>query len=714
MMKSMPVSPVKGQASVNTLVAVLLGVFSTVSIAEDASFSLEEVVVTAQKREQSLQDVPIAITAFGEDDLKRLNASDMSDLQYSTPNLTISTNGKNIPRVGLRGISDYSRNPGYDNRVSVYVDGMYAGRSAVANQSTLDIQRVEVLRGPQGTLFGKNTVAGAISLTTKKPEDAFMASIKVDAGNYDYQSLSSMINGALIDEKLYAKLMLSDTQRDGFKENLFDGKDLNGLDNQAARLQLRWLLDNGEVNFYAEKSKDVTDSIGSEALKDSVAPLPYEVSLDSDVVESVETKGYGVNVDYTLPNDFELTSITGYRHSDAYYINDEDYSVFDVARSLTAEESEHFSQEFRLSSPLHDKYDYVLGLYAFDQTNESQSAAIGGALFPNPNTSVSVPAEVNVESFAAFIHGNYRINEQWELTGGLRYTYETKELKYSITDTTGLFTNGSLDDDRRAEDLSPKLGVNYYVNEDVMLYGGYSRGFKSGGWNVDFIPTFETIAFDDEKVDAFELGIKSTLSDGRVRFNAAVYSANYSDFQVFQFLPLTGGGTLLSITNAGEVTAEGFEADINWAMTERLTLWAAYGYTDTSFDEFKDGGGIGVDYDGNQAPDAPKETYSVGLEYRQPIGDLAELVASADYSFRDEFYTNPNNLDANKVGDYDMINARVGLESVDETWSIYAWVKNAADADDLTDSSVSFLGIDRGNYLQPRTYGVSVEYRIGE
>ena len=674
---------------------------------------LEEVVVTAQKRAQSIQDVPIAITAFGTSDLERLNARDMSDLQFSTPNLTVSYNSKAIPRIGMRGISDYSRNPGYDNRVSVYVDGIYSGRSSASNQSTLDIERVEVLRGPQGTLFGKNTVAGAISLTTKKPSEELGGFLELDAGNYDYTSVTGMVNAPLIEDTLFAKLMVNDKQRDGYRTNLFNGDELNGLDEQAARLQLRWLMDQGEVNFSVDTSKDDTDSLAAIAVNDPFAPGEFEVSLNDDVVQEINNWGAGLTVDYTLSNEFELTSITGYRDVDFLSTIDEDFSHFPVASSRTTEESEHFSQEFRLASPVNETFDYVVGLFYFDQTNVSTSAAKGDVLFPNPNTSVTVPATVDVTSMAAFVHGNYRFNEYWSLTGGLRYTYEEKELEYAITDTTGLFTNGSLDDDRDADDFSPKVGVNYFMNDDVMFYANYAKSFKSGGWNVDFISTFDQISFDDEQVEAYELGMKSTLADGRVRLNVALYSSNYTDFQVFQFVPLANGGTTLTITNAGEVTAQGFEADANWAVSEHFTLWATYGYTDSSFDKFKDGGGPGIDYDGNDTVDAPAQTYSLGLEFRYPVGDLGEMVASSDYAYRDEFYSNPNNLDVNKVGAYDLVNARIGIESSDARWSLFLWGKNLADADDLNEQSVSFLGIQRGSYIMPRTYGATFAYNFG-
>ncbi len=569
------------------------------------------------------------------------------------------------------------------------------------------------MRGPQGTLFGKNTVAGAISLTSKKPSEDRHGSVELALGNDNLTSVTGMFNTPIIDDKLYAKLMVNDRQRDGYRTNVYNGDDLNGLDDQSARLQLRWLMDSGEVNFSVDKTRDITNGISTESVNDSVAPKKFEINSDEELIQNIEGHGAGLTIDYTLANDFELTLISGYRETDYIYNNDEDFSHLDVAHSTTTEKSEHFSQELRLASPANDTYDYVLGLFYFEQSNQSSSSAIGGPLFPNPNTFVTVPAEVDVTSVAAFFHGNYRINDQWSLTGGLRYTYEEKDLQYTITDTIGLFTNGSLDDDRDAEDVSPKIGVNYFLDDNTMFYANYAKSFKSGGWNVDFISSFDNVAFDDEQVDAYELGVKSTLADGRVRLNMALYSSKYSDFQVFQFVPISTGGTVLTITNAGEVTAKGFEADVNWAVSENITLWATYGYSDSVFDEFKDGGGPSIDYDGNDTVDAPSYSYSLGLEYVQPLGTLGDFVASLDYSYRDKFYTNPNNFEENAVDGYDLVNARIGVDSAEGDWSVFLWAKNLADADDINDQSVSFLGFQRASYIEPRSYGLTFKYNFG-
>jgi len=676
--------------------------------------TIEEIVVTAQKREQSLQDVPIAITAFGEGDLERLNAYRLSDLQYSTPNLTISPQNRSNLRVGLRGVSDFSRNPGYDNRVSVYVDGVYVGRSAASNQAALDIERVEVLRGPQGTLFGKNTVAGAINLTTSKPQGEFASFVELEAGNDSLYAVTGMLNGALVEDKLFAKAVINTTQRDGYVTNLFNGEDLNGLDDTGGRLQLRWLGEATEVNFAIESMKSDALFHGREAVPDPAAPAIYEVNFDVESLQEIDLFGASVTVDHEFANGYTLTSISGYRDTEFQNQADEDYAPLDISSSAIGEQSDHFSQEFRLASPADERYDYVVGLYYFDQTNDSTTSARGGALFPVPNSAVTVPATVDVNSWAVFFHGSYQLTDKLQLTGGLRYTYEEKEVDFTITDTTGLFTNGSFQDDRDADDLSPKIGLNYFLNDEVMFYGSYSKGFKSGGWNVDFLRTFEQIAFDDEEVDSYEAGVKSTLGDGRLRLNAAVYRMEYTDFQVFQFVPLSTGGTILTLTNAGEVTSQGLELDANWALSNAFTLWANFGYTDAEFDSFKDGGGPGVDYDDNKLPDAPETTYGLGIEGRFPVGPGGELVAQLDYSYRDDFFTNPNNEPVNEVDSYTLWNGRVGYESLDGTWSVYAWGRNLADSDDEIYKSVAFLGINRAVYQEPRMYGVTFRYNFGE
>jgi len=685
---------------------------------QDSGFTLEEVVVTAQKRDQSLQDVPLAITALSSDDLQRVNAQDMKDIQFSTPNLTVNGATAATQSFGIRGISDFSRNPGYDNRVGVYVDGVWAGRSTASNQSALDIQSVEVLRGPQGTLFGKNTVAGALNITTKRPTEELGGTLAVDLGNYNLQKVMGTINLPLTDN-LLTKLSVSTTRRDGHVDDVFTSRDYEDKDEQAVRGQVQWnASDNTEVMFSFDHMENEFTTTIAESAGDALAPKPYEVALDGTQFMSTQVEGLGLTINHTLESGFELTSITGKRYSEWVLTdNDEDYTPGPFASSSFTEESDHISQEFRLASPEDDDFDYVLGVYFLDQEINGNNDALAFAPLVNPlapavYVGARAASTVEVSSFAAFAHGNYQLTDNLELTAGLRYTKEDKDLDYSIEDTSGLFANTTLKDDRSASNWSPKASLNWFVNDDIMIYGSYSKAYKSGGWNADMVASAEAIGFDDEEVDSFEIGMKSTLLDGRMRFNATVFHANYTDYQVFSFVPLSSGGTLITVSNAGEVTSQGLELDLQWMISENWRLWSAYGYTDSTFDKFENGGGPGVNYDGNATANAPEDNFSFGFEYATQTAD-GELIASMDYFYRGESFSNPNNAADNEVESREEVSARVGYEAGSGQWSAYLWGKNLTDETTVISSSRSFLGLKREQFNMPRTYGISVKYNFG-
>jgi len=685
---------------------------------QDPGFVLEEIVVTAQKRDQSLQDVPLAITALSSDDLQRVNAQDMKDIQFSTPNLTVNGATAATQSFGIRGISDFSRNPGYDNRVGVYVDGVWAGRSTASNQSALDIQSVEVLRGPQGTLFGKNTVAGALNITTKRPTEELGGTLAVDLGNYNLQKVMGTINLPLTDN-LLTKLSVSTTRRDGHVDDVLTGRDYEDKDEQAIRGQVQWnASDSTEVMFSFDHMENEFTTTVAESASDALAPKPYEVALDGAQFMSTEVEGLGLTINHTLESGYELTSITGKRYSEWVLTdNDEDYLPSPLASSSFTEESDHISQEFRLASPEDDDFDYVLGVYFLDQEiNGSNDASVFAPLVnplaPAVYANARAASTVEVSSVAAFAHGNYQLTDNLELTAGLRYTKEDKDLDYSIEDTSGLFTNTTLKDDRSASNWSPKASLNWFVNEDIMIYGSYSKAYKSGGWNADMVASAEAIGFDDEEVDSFEIGMKSTLLDGRMRFNATVFHANYTDYQVFSFVPLSSGGTLITVSNAGEVTSQGLELDLQWMINENWRLWSAYGYTDSTFDKFENGGGPGVNYDGNATANAPEDNFSFGFEYATQTAD-GELIASMDYFYRGESFSNPNNAADNEVESREEVSARVGYEAGSGQWSAYLWGKNLTDETTVISSSRSFLGLKREQFNMPRTYGISVKYNFG-
>ena len=720
-------------AQVGALLTAASG-FSTTAMAQTAA--LEEVIVTAQKRDQSSQDVPIAITAVSSADIERVGASELKDLQFSTPNLTVTGNNPNQQSYGLRGVSDKGRNAGYDQRIGVYVDGVWVGKSAASNQSTLDIASVEILRGPQGTLFGKNTVAGAININTQRPTDVLEGAVAVDVGNYGYRNLTATVNAPLA-ETVNAKVSFNKSDRDGYIDNVFDGKEYNNRDSLAFRAQVSWdMSDKTQVYFTADHYENQTLWISSEQTPefelDSRAVEAYVVSVDDENKFDLDgVGGISMTIEHQLDNGFELTSISAYRYEELGYIgSDQDFSAATFplsANSKYNEEASHFSQEIRLASPADEAFNYVVGLYYLKQNIEAQggsSLSLSPLVAPLPTMYIDHDTDMDVESYAAFVHANYQLSESLQLTAGLRYTNESKDVDYFISDNTSFFispgflqyTEDAFVGGRSSSDVSPKISLNWFASEDVMVYGGYSKAFKSGGYNADWIASLQGFEFDDESVDAYELGIKTLLLDGRLRFNAAVFNSSHSDYQVQAQTPIEAtGGSTLTILNAEELTSQGFEVEVEFLATDWLRVWGSYGYADVEFDKFigcTRNGLNNQDCSGNQPADSPKVNYNFGSELTFATSG-GEIYANAQYFWRDEMYSNPGN-DANTLNkEYGELSGRIGWRSADDQWAISLWGKNLTEEEEQIYTLPSFLQANTAVYNMPRTFGVSLKWNLG-
>lgn len=683
---------------------------------------IEEIIVTAQKRSESLQDVPVSITALSSDTLNSIGAVGLHDIEYATPNLNFGDGARQVRGyISIRGVGDESRNIGTEVRAGVYVDGVYLGRSQSVNSSLLDVERVEVLRGPQGTLFGKNTVSGAINITTQKPYAEFGGWASLGTGNYGLLDAKGSINIPFTD-RFYGSVSMQSLSRDGYIDNIFLDTELNERDLTSWRAQLLFIpMDNLEIRLSFDGLTEDIDSTGEVALGGAgdmgghfFAPDPREVAFDLDTFEKRDLSGTALHIDYEFNSGFTLSSITALRNAEFSEVSEEDYAPYFVASSDFNEDSDQLTQEFRLISPNYDNFDYVVGLYYFDQdASTTRSASLGPAATGGPILSAITPGTTNAESYAAYFHGNYRFTDRFALTGGLRYTSEKKNINYSIIDQTGFFTTIiDFQDSRKDNEWSPKIGLNFDMNDDVMLYVSYSEGFKSGGWNADFITTVEQIAFDPEFATNYEFGMKSSWLNQRLRLNGALFHTEYDDYQVFQFVQTSGSGTIFTLTNAGEVTAEGLELELTVAATSNLLFTAALGLVDASFDTFKDGGGPGIDYDGNTLPYAPDTTFSLLADWEIPIGSAGSVLLHGDYRYSDSFWSDSDNSDFNFVPSYDLWNARLAYLSGGGRWEVAAWIRNISDSTFLRSKSLSFLGVPRGHYSMPRTYGLEARFNF--
>jgi len=582
---------------------------------------LEEVVVTAQKRAESSQDVPISIQAIGSGTIEELGASQLYDLSRAVPSLSVGGIPGSQVQAGLRGVVDYSRNIGIDSRMGVYIDGVYQGRSSTSNQPLLGLESVEILRGPQGTLFGKNTVSGAINLNTRKPSDEFSGQVSVGGGDKGYQTGSLYLNGPLSD-KLAGTIAISWQERDGYYSNTTLGKKVGDWDQRGVRGQLQFLpTDDLEILLAADYGKNKSEG----PLFTKFADRIYTTAKgpESDVQEFW---GLAATVNYGMSGGYTLSSITAYRDNEYSGTGDEDFSgLVEAFQTRFDEYPQQFSQEFRIVSPVGDYFDWVAGLYYFDSSNNQDGRAVyldPGILLGNPALSaasgvVSVPANIDTTSYAAYVHGNYRFTEQWELTAGLRFTSDEKNVDFAQISTpddvaaaTALATavfgpelgpvlgpqfpgallgspNIEYSGDRTDNNVSPMLGLNFRPNADVLYYAKYARGFQSGGFNTDFFPYLPSIEFKDENVDAFEIGVKSMLADGTLQLNADVFLQKYNDLQVFQRIESPPSGTVIALTNAGKSTSQGMEFEGIWLPVDQLQLTLNGAYLDATYDKFE-------------------------------------------------------------------------------------------------------------------------------
>lgn len=719
--------------------------------AASSSFVMEEVVVTAQMRTESSQDVPISIQAFSSETIERLGATQVMDLARSAPSLSTGGIPGSNQTSGIRGVVDQGRNIGIDSRMGVYIDGVYQGRSSTNNQPLLGLESVEILRGPQGTLFGKNTVSGAINLNTRKPTEKFVGEVKAGLGNEGYYTGSAMVSGGLTDT-VFGSIAYSTQQRDGYFNNTALGGQVGDWEQESARGQLRF-VPNDQLEVILAADFGSTDS---EMPIFTQLALPVYTTVKAPESDTVDFWGTALTVNFMTESDYTFTSISAYRENEYVLIGDEDFSAAVTAfQTQFDEDGEQFSQEFRVVSPQNDTYDWVAGVYYFDgRVSTARNLRFGAPILPSQLLSgvIAIPSVNDATSYAVYVHGNYRITEQLELTAGIRFTDEEKDFDFNQVNTpddattaavvleTGLGLpaataaflaaqlpgslfgafNLNYQDKYSDSNWSPTLGLNYQMNDDVMYYAKYSRGYQSGGFNGDFNPYLPAIEFDSEYVDAFEIGVKSTLLDGTLQLNADVFVQKYSDFQLFQRVPV-GDSSVQIVSNAGEVTSQGLEIETVWLPTDTLQLTLNATYLDATYDKFENPI-VAIDptqpanYNGNDLNYAPELKVFASVEYIQPIGDAGALSFELNYSYQDDSYSNaPNNDTFELIPAYDLWNGRITFNPASDRWAVSAWIQNIGDDEYyIAHSQASLTNINRVIWGAPRLFGMEFKFYLGE
>lgn len=748
------VSNARVRKSVHAVICtLLLAALPAPTIAQ--SGMLEEIIVTATKREQSLQDVPMAITAFSAEVIEEAGINNALDLAVVAPSLTITVNTQPFTAAfRIRGIGTSQSDVALEPSVGLFVDEVYLNRSGLGMSDLTDIERIEILQGPQGTLYGKNTNAGAISIFTKRPNlEEFEGYVETTVGDYNLQKLTASASGPVSDS---LALRLSGTvhQHNGYMDNSA-GKDLNDADdwNLIGKLlyepsdQLRILVNANYVNRNANCC--AADSVQSDSVNKALAtsglaidknnPYDHKIAVDVDNKFNNNSEGISMIADYDLSwGSFKSITAFGSANGGASY--DPDRSQLDVMSYVNAKsKGDSASQELRFTSQANDNLDYQLGLFYFQSTTKSgdgnpfvilgedfisqaNQQDLSGLLPPGvpniafvaqPGDYISARTKLETHSIAAFGQTTWHINERWRATGGLRWTDEQKDadLRVAVDSTaisaslTGLSFLTSvttpIDDDfsRSKSKVNWLASTSFDIFEDTMLFGRASTGSKSGGFNtVNGTP--EEREFDDEDTTSYELGAKSTLLESRLRVNASLFFTQIDDYQFQQQLN-TGIGTRVS--NQAQVETAGLDLELQALPLPNLTLTAGLIYM--SKYQITDGPNKGA-----ELPFTAEYSGTVSATLMLPLADGA-IYSRTDYSYMDDHLTtgsvNPTSKD---LQDRTTLNTKLGWRN--DHWNLSVWGKNLTNDiyAGLTAETFLVTGMDAYFLAPPRTYGATLRY----
>jgi len=701
-------------------------------IDETSKLGLEVLVITAEKRSQTLQETPMAVTAFTQEDMELRDATDLRGLQNYTPNLEFNneSGGQNNSRVTLRGIGTETLVGGGDPGVALHVDGIYVGRSSASATSIFDVERLEVLRGPQGTLYGRNATGGSINIISAKAKEDFEASFDLTAGNYNRTRARGILNVPLTDN-VYSRFSIIKEDRDGYLENSFaGGGDNDDKDLLSIRGQVLWDLDDdNEVIFRAFHTKvggvgsgskylgvDTDYQFGpsltgiSDGSSGPPAGVPlatalytnpangipanpqssdfYTISKNAAEFVDMEHKGIDLTVEWNLSDSVVLRSISSYQTMDNATLVDADNSELTIETRSRQNQADQQSQEFNLFSNSDSDLQWILGaFYYHEELEEEFQTFVGGGLLdptiplvggqlPGGNgVSQNPTASHETYSYAVFGQATYSFTDALRVTAGMRYSKDDKEQSR---------TNGGVIDSVNGYRLG--AGGATGPEPDTLVEADWSS--TTGKLSVDYdlsdtnllYASYSTgfkaggipfngvqIAYEPEKVTSFEIGSKNEFFDNRLRLNVAAFSYDYEDLQVFR---LTGDGPRAE--NAAQSSVKGIEVEFQGVITESLRVDGSMGYLDAVYDEYT----IDIpptDYSGNTLNHAPKNMFNLGVQYQHEFSE-GGLTARVDYVHRGDTYFDRANTDVDLQEAYGLVNVNLRYET--EDWFVAIYGKN--------------------------------------
>ena len=692
-----------------------------------------DIVVTAQKRSERLQDVPIAVSALGGDALERQRVTQADELAGKIVNLQLtSTVGDNTPIFALRGVSmsDYSLNQA--SPVATYYDEVYKGNFAFLGVAMYDLERVEVLRGPQGTLYGKNTTGGAVNLISRTPVLGDTEGyLNLGYGNYGRYEANGAVSVPL-GETLAARVAFTFARADGWFKNQLPGEpDLAGVREYGIRGSLLFEpSDSARFVLRASTSYQNPRNYGIYAQPEAInRPGLGRREIEANVTERRRARTWSVALTGTvdISDSLAITSVTSWDKGRLSFYEDTDGTASETLEIPYLDRASQFAQDLRLTSDFGGPFNFILGAYfnrekVYNQTTfeiakdvdsdglpgvTDADCAIGfplGCLFRNSFDQVK-------KSYAVYTDMSFELTDALTLRGGLRYTrdkgtqsdFEANAFGPNEVLVMNLIPLSSLH--YTTENLSGKIGADYKINSDVMVYGNYSRGYRAPSFNAQaFFDPSELSVAKAEKIDAFELGVKSQFADRRITLNMAAFHYSYANQQFINVDPATAAQTLLNIPRSRIL---GGEAELTARATDMLTLRAGVGILDT---KIKRGMVSGVDVSGNRLSNAPKLTFTGGFDATVMDNDSGEISLHGDINYSSNQYFEVLNIPRLRQNKYVLLSGHIDWESGDGRWTASVWGKNLTNKFYFT-SRVDLLagfGFDYNHVGTPRTYGVTV------
>ncbi|WP_439101029.1 TonB-dependent receptor [Congregibacter sp.] len=723
---------------------------------EEPSLALEEVLVTARRRAENLQDVPIAVTSLSGDALRLAGSQDITELAQSVPSVTLEpSRATNTTLTAfIRGVGQQDPLAGFEQGVALYLDDVYLARPQGALLDIYDVERIEVLRGPQGTLYGRNAVGGAIKYVTRRLSDEVEASVRASYGTYNQADLVGTVSVPVTDTFRVGATVAS-FNRDGFGDNLFTGGEQYDKDVFGYRLSAEWepnpdLL----IRLAYDNTDDQSSAVaGWRPYPGAVSGTPspssvFDTNAGASVLPTtagingnnqVEAEGWSASVDWNVSDTITLRSITAGREDFTESVIDFDSLASPDFDAPVIYDNEQFSQELQLLWNT-DRWNLVLGYYYLDAEASNDFDVVLGLLAPGGLTAYT-GGVVETESWSLFGDLSYELTDRWSLSVGGRYTEDERRADifrgtylgtgspFFGNDSAILFAATSdYEAERTYYDFSPRANLSYALTDEIKIYGGYSQGWKAGSFDprgANFATPAVEQGFDPEELDSWELGLKSTWWDGRAITNVALFYSDYQDMQIPGSVGVDSDGDGVNdsfvgtVTNAGQSEISGIEIEGNLLFTENFSMQFSASFLDASFKEYLVGG---VDVsDDRDIQNTPEEMVFVGLNYNTDLAG-GNLLINTNYSYKgdvQQFEIASQDIDQEAYG---LVNASIVWTSGDDHWLVGLYGKNLTDEEYRTagycfgtSGCPSSLGLENNTtvFFGPPTTGyVTVEYRF--